>query len=94
VQAAHAALAFAIRHPQFTGEWDAASGTLVLLAAEDELALCRLLDRAVRDGSPAVPFREPDLGGALTAVALLGAPQAALARLPLALEGGETTCLS
>jgi hypothetical protein len=89
VQAAHAALAFAIRHPQFAGEWDAASGTLVLLAAEDELALCWLLDRASRDGSLAVPFREPDLGGALTAVALLGASQPALTSLPLALAEGR-----
>lgn len=88
MQAAHAALAFAIRYGELADQWDAISGTLVLLAAEDELALCWLLDHVTRDGDLAVPFREPDLGGALTAVAVLGTSQPALSRLPLALSRG------
>lgn len=89
VQAAHAALDFAVRHPELTSGWHEASNTLVVLAAADELALCWLLDDARRRQLVAVPFHEPDLGDALTAVAL--EPQAArlCSKYPLALAEGR-----
>jgi hypothetical protein len=57
----------------------------VLLAAPDELALSWLYADAVTSGLRAVPFHEPDLGGALTAVALDPAARRLVAHLPLAL---------
>lgn len=88
VQAAHAALDLAVAHPELTSAWHASSNTLVLLAVPDELALCWLLEDACRRQLIAVPFHEPDLGDALTAVAL--EPQAArlCSKYPLALAEG------
>jgi hypothetical protein len=63
VQAVHAALAYAA-----SGHY--VPETLALLGVRDELDLCWLLDAAEEAGVPAVPFREPDLGDELTAVAL------------------------
>ncbi len=60
----------------------------MLLAALDELALTRL--HADAAGFRAVAVHEPDLDGALTAVALEPAARRLVAHLPLALaEGGE-----
>lgn len=87
VQAAHAALEFAVRHPVTVSSWSHGEGSLLLLAASDELALLRLLTGADRDGCRSAPFREPDLGDALTAVAVYGASRLC-ARYPLALPGG------
>lgn len=88
VQAAHAALAFSVTHPQLTAAWSS-GGTLLLLAAPDELALCWLLADAERDGFPASGFYEPDLGGELTAVAIHGAGKLC-SRYPLVGEGVKT----
>jgi hypothetical protein len=52
------------------------------------LALCWLLADAERDGYQAVPFCEPDLGNALTAVAVYGGRRLC-SRYPLALRGGD-----
>lgn len=87
VQGAHAALAFAAQRP---GEWSW-QGTLVFLAVPSELDLYWLLDRAERDGIAAVPFREPDLGDALTAVALGTDARRLCSRYPLAFGEGVTT---
>lgn len=58
----------------------------MLLAATDELALTRLC----ADADLAIAVHEPDLDGALTAVALESAARRLVAHLPLALaEGGE-----
>ncbi|GIF65904.1 hypothetical protein Ais01nite_39390 [Asanoa ishikariensis] len=58
----------------------------MLLAAPDELALTRLYADAV----DAVAVHEPDLDGALTAVAFESASRRLVAHLPLAFaEGGE-----
>lgn len=88
VQAAHAALAFSVEHPELTADWSP-GGTLLLLAAPDELALCWLAADAERDGLPSASFYEPDLGGALTAVAVYGAGKLC-SRYPLAGEGVRT----
>jgi hypothetical protein len=63
VQAAHAAVEFALRFPGQVPE------TLVLLAAGDELELDFLIELLSGDVAYCT-FREPDLGGSLTAVAL------------------------
>ena len=88
VQGAHAALEFSVRHPDLASAWAREGGSLLLLAAADELALCWLLADAQRDGYQAVPFCEPDLGNALTAVAVYGASRLC-SRYPLALRGGD-----
>jgi hypothetical protein len=63
----------------------------VLLAAEDELALGRILADAAGTGLRVAPFHEPDLGGALTAVAIEPAGFRLVARLPLTLAGLVTS---
>jgi hypothetical protein len=88
VQAAHAALEFAARYPELR-PW---SGALVLLAAKDELELTWLCAEAYRSGCPLAAFHEPDLGYALTAVALGSSAGALVRRYPLAFSsqrGGE-----
>lgn len=88
VQAAHAALAFAVTHPGRAAAWSRAGGFLILLAARDEAALHDLAAAAGAAGFPAAAFREPDLAGALTAVAVHGAARLC-ARYPLALSAGR-----
>jgi hypothetical protein len=61
---------------------------LVLLAAQDELELSRLYVDAAAAGMRAVPFHEPDLDGALTAIAVEPRGRRFLARLPLVLSDG------
>lgn len=87
VQAAHALRAFAAEHPELDELWYRESNYLGLLAVEDEPALRRLLDRAQDLGVRVSAFEEPDLGGAVTAVALEPGPGSRrLTRgLPLAL---------
>lgn len=58
---------------------------LVLLAARDELDLGRIRADVADAGLRAVPFREPNLDGALTAIAIEPAGRRFLARLPLVL---------
>jgi hypothetical protein len=84
-QCAHAAFDFAIAHPDQVRAWHTDSNTLALLAVPDELALTWLYADAVQAGLRAVPFHEPDLGGALTAVALEPAARRLVAHFPLAL---------
>jgi peptidyl-tRNA hydrolase len=69
-QACHAALAWARAHPELAGEWVSGGETLVLLGAPDEPALARLHGAALARGLRATAWTEPDLGDALTAVAL------------------------
>jgi Peptidyl-tRNA hydrolase PTH2 len=88
-QAAHAALDFAVTYPAVTGNWHAASNTLVVLAAADELSLGWLCDDAEAAGLRVVRFHEPDLAGALTAAGFEPAAALLLSRLPLALSRGE-----
>lgn len=88
VQSAHAALAFAVRYPDITAAWEP-GGYLILLAARDELRLDRLLAAALRTGHSAMPFYEPDLDDALTAVAVYDAAKLCV-RYPLALQSPNT----
>jgi len=57
----------------------------VLLAVADEPALAELYVDAKARGLRAIRFHEPDLGDALTAIALEPAARKLLTRLPLAL---------
>jgi len=67
---AHAALDFAIAFPALTADWHASSNTLVVLAARDELALSWLGQDVEAAGLAIAKVHEPDLGGALTAIAV------------------------
>jgi hypothetical protein len=87
VQAAHAALAFAVRHPGIAASWDREGGSLLFLCARDETALRWLLDDAGQARKPAVPFREPDLGNALTVVAVWDGARLCR-KYPIALRSG------
>lgn len=87
VQGIHAAVGFTLAHPLLVPE------TLAFLCVPDELALCWLLSGAERTGITAVPFHEPGLGGALTAVAVESAGRTLTRGYPLALpdRGGVKT---
>jgi hypothetical protein len=87
VQAAHAALEFAIVHPQALSSWGTATGHLVLCAAPDELTLCWLIEEARHQPVLYAAFYEPDLDGALTAVAFNNAGRKLASEYPLALQG-------
>ncbi|MEV4510748.1 peptidyl-tRNA hydrolase [Dactylosporangium sp. NPDC049525] len=88
-QATHAALDFAVAHPDAFRDWHTDSNTLVLLAACDEDALDRLCAKASAAGHRHVRFHEPDLDGALTAAALEPAAYRLLSHLPVALRGAR-----
>lgn len=96
-QAAHAAIEFCLTYPRLTAQWHASSGAIVLLAARDELDLSRIHVDVAASGLTVAPFHEPDLDGALTAIAVEPAGRRFLARLPLALatvtfsDGEEVT---
>jgi hypothetical protein len=87
VQAAHAAVAFAVRYPDIAAAWEP-GGYLLLLAAPDELHLHWLLADAQGAGHSAMPFHEPDLGNELTAVAVHDAARLC-AGYPLALQSPQ-----
>jgi hypothetical protein len=82
----HAAIGFCFTYPQLAADWHAHSNTLVVLAAPDELALHWLGDDAESAGLRLTRFYEPDLGGALTAVAFEPSARRLLVHLPLALR--------
>ena len=83
-QAAHSALDFAFAYPAVAADWHDSSNTLVILTVRDELELSWLWQDAVAAGLTITSFREPDLDGALTAVALEPAGARLVRNLPLA----------
>jgi hypothetical protein len=93
-QLIHAALDFAVTYPRIVGDWHRASNTLVALAVPDELSLGWLCDDAVAAGLRVSRFREPDLGGALTAAAIEPAGRRLVSRLPLAFSDHDACLLS
>jgi hypothetical protein len=86
-QACHAFREFLADHIAVEREWHRTSNHLAVLATCDERALADLLERARLRGIRSAVFREPDLGGAITAIALEPSDEARrLCRaLPLAL---------
>lgn len=97
-QSIHAALQIAAECPSLVACWLRDSGNLVVLEAADEPALVALRARAVALGIPASLFREVDLGGAATALALGPGARRMVSSLPLAMKpigpgrGIEATC--
>lgn len=78
-QSCHALRQFVADHPDIDAEWFARSNYVACLSVRDEKDLLSLVDRANAKGIPLATFREPDLGGQLTAIAL--APGEASKRL-------------
>ena len=89
MQAAHAMREFAERHPGLERAWYRTSNHLALLAVKNEAELAALLRAAIDRDVSVAAFREPDLGDALTAIALAPCAhaRAICRRLPLALAG-------
>ncbi len=70
VQSCHAMRQFTADHPEVDSEWFAKSNYLALLSVDNEIELMRLLVAASDAGLRASSFREPDVGGAITAIAI------------------------
>lgn len=85
-QAMHAQREFAAEHPEIEARWHRESNTVAILSVPDEDALAYLLD-GLSDALCFTPFREPDLGGSLTAICVEPKGGQALRHLPLALRG-------
>ena len=75
VQSQHAAIQFAFDHPGRAAEWFKGSNFLAWLSVADEVELMRLLVGAKDHGIRWSAFREPDVGGAITAIALEPGPK-------------------
>lgn len=88
VQSCHAMRQFTADHPDLDVEWFSRSNYLALLSVADETELMRLLVSAADLGLKASAFHEPDVGGAITAIAIQPHPKAAelCKGLPLALK--------
>jgi len=88
VQSQHAAIQFAFDHPERGTEWFKNSNYLAWLSVENEVELMKLITDAADVGLKWSAFREPDVGGQITAIALEPHPRtAALCKaLPLALR--------
>lgn len=70
VQSCHALRQFTAEHPDIDSEWFTKSNYLALLSASDEVELMRLIVKAKDHNVRWSAFREPDVGGAITAIAL------------------------
>lgn len=70
VQACHAMRQFTADHPERDIEWFKSSNYLAFLSVQNEIELMRLLVAASDHGVRTSAFREPDVGGAITAIAL------------------------
>jgi hypothetical protein len=88
VQSCHAIRQFTEEHPERDGEWFKSSNYLALLSVESEVDLMRLIVSASDLGLRWSAFREPDVGGRITAIAIEPHQKTAdLCRsLPLALK--------
>lgn len=86
VQAIHAARQFASEHPEEEAAWFRESNHLAFLAVPDLPSLIALRDRAEVRGIPSVAFEEPDMGNAVTALALSPRAKSICSGLPKALR--------
>lgn len=88
VQSCHAMRQFTADHPEVDSAWFTNSNYLALLSVSDEIELMRLLVAAQDKGLRWSAFREPDVGGKITAIAIEPSPIAAelCKSLPLALR--------
>jgi hypothetical protein len=95
-QACHGALALAGAFPDDRAQWESHGGYLIVLGVDDVWALCEL-ERTLGDGNSTVArFCEPDLGGELTALAVLPSAHGVrmLRGLRLAGSGGTANSVS
>ena len=85
-QAVHAAIQFANDYPDEQGKWFKASNTVVVLETKDEQSLHKLIQKLDINGLKYSKFFEPDIGNALTAIAIVPSPHAKryCSNLPLA----------
>ena len=86
VQSCHAIRQFVFEHPEIDSEWFEKSNYLVLLSVNTEVDLMKLIAKAHDRGFKWSAFREPDIGGAITAIALEPAAIDLCKKLPLALQ--------
>ncbi len=88
MQAAHALTKFVQEHPSQYQDWYENSQYIGFLSVEDLVALEHLCSRLEGLGIAFSAFHEPDLNGALTAIAVEPTPKAAryLSDLPLAMK--------
>lgn len=88
VQSQHAAIQFAFDHADRGAEWFTNSNYLAWLSVADEIELMRLISLAKDHGLRWSAFREPDVGGQITAIAIEPHPKTAelCKGLPLALR--------
>jgi peptidyl-tRNA hydrolase len=88
VQSQHAAIQFVFEHPERGTEWFKNSNYLAWLSVDNEVELMRLIAEASDRGLRWSAFREPDVGGQITAIAIEPHPKTAelCKRLPLALK--------
>ena len=70
VQSCHAIRQFTAEHPEIDDEWFKKSNYLALLSVENEIELMKLITSAHDQGLRWSAFREPDVGGAITAIAI------------------------
>lgn len=70
VQSCHAMRQFSADHPDIDKAWFTASNYLALLSVENEIELMRLLIQAQDAGIKWSAFREPDVGGQITSIAI------------------------
>ena len=77
VQSQHALRQFTADHPERDQEWFTQSNYLAWLSAEDEVELMRLITQAKDHGLRWSAFREPDVGGQITAIAIEPHPKTA-----------------
>lgn len=83
-QAVHAALRFAQLQAGIYVEWSAVSNTVAILAAADIVELRAVRDRCIDHSFRCVEFYEPDMGYAMTALAIEPAGTKAVRGLSLA----------
>lgn len=77
VQSQHAIRQFTADHPERDAEWFRNSNFLAWLSVPNEVELMRLLVLASDAGLRTSSFREPDVGGAITAIAIEPSPKTA-----------------
>jgi hypothetical protein len=83
VQSCHAAIEFQAACALVAVEWRSRSNTLAMLTVATERDLEMLIGRAFMRSIAVATFREPDLGDALTAIAIGPAGAALCRKLPL-----------
>lgn len=88
VQSCHAIRQFTADHPEIDAEWFKSSNYLALLSVTNEIALMKLITQAADAGLRWSAFREPDIGGQITAIAIEPHPITVqlCKELPLALK--------